>query len=36
MMDILYLGIAVAFFLLTFGLMKACDVLRDDSPGDRS
>jgi len=26
-MDILYIGIAVAFFLLTWGLLRLCDIL---------
>ena len=35
-MDILYLGIVVAFFVLTWGLMKACELLGKQQSGDKS
>lgn len=35
-MDIIYIGIVIAFFLLTWGLMKACDVLGEQKTGDRT
>ena len=34
-MDFIYLGVVVAFFALTWGLMKACEVLGDQKAGDR-
>jgi hypothetical protein len=35
-MDFVYLGIVVAFFLLTWGVMKMCDVLMEDKTGGHS
>jgi hypothetical protein len=34
-MDIIYIGIAVVFFALTWGLMKVCDSLDDQKSGER-
>jgi hypothetical protein len=34
-MDILYIGIVIALFLLTWGLLKACELLDDKKTGDR-
>jgi len=34
-MDIIYIGIVIAFFLLTWGLMKLCDALGEHKLGDR-
>jgi hypothetical protein len=34
-MDIIYIGIVIALFLLTWGLMKVCDVLGEQKTGDR-
>jgi hypothetical protein len=34
-MDIIYIGIVIAFFALTWGLMKACDILGEQQSGDR-
>lgn len=35
-MDIIYVGIAVVFFLLTWGLMRMCEVLDEQKSGGRS
>ena len=35
-MDIIYVGIVVVFFILTWGLMRLCDVLADQHTGDKS
>ena len=35
-MDFLYLGIVVAFFVLTWGVVKMCEVLMEDKTGDHS
>ena len=35
-MDIIYLGIVVAFFVLTWGIMKVCEVLGKEKSGDKS
>jgi hypothetical protein len=35
-MDVLYLGIVVAFFVVTWGLMKMCEVLQQDKSGGQS
>ncbi|HEY6191576.1 MAG TPA: potassium ABC transporter ATPase [Bacteroidota bacterium] len=35
-MDILYIGIVLVFFLLTWGLLKGCDLLGEEKSGDRS
>jgi len=34
-MDILYLGIVVVFFALTWGLMKMCESLGEHKSGER-
>jgi hypothetical protein len=34
-MDIIYIGIVLVFFLLTWGLMKVCDVLGEHKTGNR-
>jgi hypothetical protein len=31
--DLIYIGITVAFFILTWGLMKMCEVLSDEKSG---
>jgi len=31
--DFLYLGVVVAFFALTWGLMRMCEVLQRDNSG---
>ena len=36
MSDILYIGITVVFFALTWGLMKICESLGKQDPGERS
>ena len=35
-MDIIYIAIVFAFFILTWGLMKMCDVLGEQKKGDKS
>jgi hypothetical protein len=35
-MDFVYLGTVVAFFVLTWGVMKVCEVLQEDKSGDHS
>ena len=35
-MDIIYLCITIAFFLLTYGLMKLCENLAEKKPGEQS
>ena len=35
-MDLVYLGAVVAFFVLTWVLMKMCEVLQRDNPGGNS
>jgi hypothetical protein len=35
-MDIIYIGMVIAFFLLTWGLMRLCDVLGEQKKGDNS
>ncbi|MGA2623908.1 MAG: potassium ABC transporter ATPase [Bacteroidota bacterium] len=35
-MDILYLGIVVLFFVLTWGLMKMCESLGEHKSGEKS
>jgi len=32
--DILYLGIAVVFFIATWGLLKVCDLLAEHKQGE--
>lgn len=34
-MDIIYIGIILAFFGLSWGLMKACDMLGEHKSGER-
>jgi hypothetical protein len=34
-MDIIYIGVVIAFFALTWGLMTACDILGEQQSGDR-
>ena len=34
-MDFFYLAVAVVFFLLTWGLMKVCDVLGNFDSGEK-
>ena len=36
MMDLMYIGIAVAFFLVTWGLTKICENLKEREPGGKS
>jgi hypothetical protein len=36
MMDLVYLGIGLAFFLLTLGLTKACESLMEGDKGRHS
>jgi hypothetical protein len=35
-MDLVYLGTVVAFFALTWAIMKMCEILQDDGSGGRS
>jgi hypothetical protein len=35
-MDFVYLGAVIAFFALTWGLMKMCEVLQRDNSGGNS
>lgn len=35
-MDVVYLAIAIAFFALTWGLMRMCEVLQKDKSGEKS
>ena len=35
-MDIIYVGIVVVFFLLTWGLLKVCEVLGEQHTGGKS
>lgn len=34
-MDIVYIGIVIAFFVLTWGLVKACEILGEPKSGER-
>jgi hypothetical protein len=34
-MDLVYIGIVVVFFALTWGLMKMCERLGEHTSGDR-
>lgn len=34
-MDIIYLGIAVLFFVATWGLMKLCEILAEHKSGEQ-
>jgi hypothetical protein len=36
MEDIIYIGIAISFFILTWGLMKICEVLGENKTGEKS
>jgi hypothetical protein len=31
--DIIYIGVAVAFFVITWGLLKMCEVLSEEKSG---
>jgi hypothetical protein len=35
-MDLMYLGVVIAFFALTWGLMKMCEILQRESSGGNS
>ena len=35
-MDIVYLGTVLAFFALTWGIMKMCGILMKQESGDKS
>ena len=35
-MDLVYLGVVIAFFALTWSLMKLCEVLQRDNSGGNS
>ncbi len=35
-MDLLYIGIGVGFFLLTWGLLRLCETLQTDESGEHS
>jgi hypothetical protein len=35
-MDILYIGIVLVFFVLTWGLLKLCDLLGENKTGEKS
>jgi hypothetical protein len=35
-MDFIYIGIGVAFFLLSWGLIRLCDTLGTDERGEQS
>jgi hypothetical protein len=35
-MDFVYLGTVVAFFVITWGVMKMCEVLMEDKSGGHS
>ena len=35
-MDFIYLGVIILFFLSSWGLMKACDVLQETKSGDHT
>jgi hypothetical protein len=34
--DIIYIGITILFFILTWGLMKMCEVLGENKTGEKS
>jgi hypothetical protein len=34
-MDLFYLAVAVVFFLVTWGLMKVCDILGNFDSGEK-
>lgn len=33
--DIIYIGIAILFFILTWGLMKMCEFLGENKTGEK-
>jgi hypothetical protein len=35
-MDLLYIGIGGVFFLLTWGLVRLCETLAMEKPGERT
>ena len=35
-MDLLYLGIGIAFFILSWGLIRLCERLGTDDPGEQA
>jgi hypothetical protein len=35
-MDIIYIAIIIAFFLLTWGLMRLCEVVGQNTSGEKS
>ncbi len=35
-MDIIYIAIVAAFFLLTWGLMRLCEILGQNKSGEKS
>jgi hypothetical protein len=35
-MDLIYLGVVIAFFALTWGIMKMCEFLQRESTGGNS
>ena len=35
-MDFVYLGTVIAYFALTWGIMKMCEILQEQKPGDKS
>jgi hypothetical protein len=35
-MDLVYIGVVVGFFALTWGLLKMCEVLQKDGSGGHS
>jgi hypothetical protein len=34
--DLIYIGTAVLFFILTWGLMKMCEILGEHKTGEKS
>jgi hypothetical protein len=34
-MDIIYIGVVIAFFVVTLGLIKACEILGERKSGER-
>ena len=34
--DIIYIGIAILFFILTWGLTKMCEILGENKTGEKS
>jgi hypothetical protein len=35
-MDAVYIGISIAFFAITWGILKMCDILQKDGSGGGS